>query len=125
MDQGSLRSVFKKISDKAAQSSVTEEFLATVAKEVLNYLNMNQMLVGLEFLHRKKHQVHRDIKPENVLVDSKGQIKLTDFGISKQLEKTYAITNTFVGTLCYMSPERINGKNYSYSTLLNYILEAQ
>jgi serine/threonine protein kinase len=41
-------------------------------------------------------------------------LKLTDFGISKQLEKTYAITNTFVGTLVYMSPERINGKNYSY-----------
>ncbi len=43
-------------------------------------------------------------------------MKLTDFGISKQLEKTYAITNTFIGTLCYMSPERINGKTYSYQS---------
>jgi mitogen-activated protein kinase kinase 1 len=49
------------------------------------------------------------------LLDSSGQLKLTDFGISKDLGKTYAITNTFVGTLVYMSPERMSSKNYSYS----------
>jgi len=36
-----------------------------------------------------------------------GKVKLSDFGISKDLEKTKALTNTFVGTISYMSPERI------------------
>lgn len=58
--------------------------------------------------------MHRDIKPENILINSKGKIKLSDFGISKELEQTKALTNTFVGTLSYMSPERIQGHQYGY-----------
>jgi len=70
----------------------------------------------LNHLHTKKHQIHRDIKPENILVNSLGQVKLTDFGISKELEKTQGLCKTFVGTMSYMSPERLEGKPYAFSS---------
>ena len=60
--------------------------------------------------------LHRDIKPGNILVSSSGACKLSDFGISKELGVTIGLCNTFVGTMIYMSPERINGKRYSYSS---------
>ena len=60
------------------------------------------MLNGFNYLHGKKHQIHRDVKPENVLINSFGQVKLADFGISKELEKTIDVCKTFVGTMTYM-----------------------
>lgn len=56
----------------------------------------------MNYLHGKKHQIHRDIKPENVLMNSLGQVKLADFGISKELEQTIDLCKTFVGTITYM-----------------------
>lgn len=55
--------------------------------------------------------MHRDIKPSNVLVNSRGQIKLCDFGVSSELENSVA--DTFVGTGTYMAPERIQGSPYT------------
>lgn len=55
--------------------------------------------------------MHRDIKPSNVLVNSRGQIKLCDFGVSSELENS--IAETFVGTGTYMAPERIQGSPYT------------
>jgi serine/threonine protein kinase len=62
------------------------------------------------------HQVHRDLKPENILLNSMGDVKLTDFGISKELDNTLAMCKTMVGTRAYMSPERTQGAKYSYSS---------
>jgi serine/threonine protein kinase len=77
-----------------------------------------QILNALEYLHNTKKQLHRDIKPDNILVDSQlGRAKLSDFGISKKLSGSdyqSEITNTYTGTLCYMSPERLESKDYSY-----------
>ncbi len=67
------------------------------------------------FLH-KKYQIHRDLKPGNILINSEGRVKLTDFGISKTLENSTQFCNSFVGTKNYMSPERILGSDYSYSS---------
>jgi serine/threonine protein kinase len=72
------------------------------------------VLLGLEFLHSNK-QLHRDIKPGNILVNSDGSVKLSDFGISKTLDNTANICDTFVGTATYMSPERAVGQDYSFS----------
>lgn len=55
--------------------------------------------------------MHRDIKPSNVLINSKGEIKLCDFGVSSELENSVA--DTFVGTGTYMAPERIQGSPYT------------
>jgi serine/threonine protein kinase len=67
------------------------------------------------YIHFTKNLIHRDIKPENVLLNSRGEVKITDFGISKHLGKTQGIANTFVGTIIYMSPERILNKKYSHN----------
>jgi mitogen-activated protein kinase kinase len=55
--------------------------------------------------------MHRDIKPSNVLINSRGEIKLCDFGVSSELENSVA--DTFVGTGTYMAPERIQGSPYT------------
>ncbi|KAL1520278.1 hypothetical protein AB1Y20_023745 [Prymnesium parvum] len=73
------------------------------------------MLQGLQYLHRELHQVHRDIKPANVMIKA-GVLKLSDFGISKQLESTAAFATTQVGTTVYMSPERMLGEEHSYAS---------
>ncbi|KAL7604798.1 mitogen-activated protein kinase kinase 5 [Lactuca sativa] len=66
-----------------------------------------QILSGLYYLHRRKI-VHRDIKPSNLLINSKKQVKIADFGVSRILAQTMDPCNSSVGTIAYMSPERIN-----------------
>lgn len=118
----------------------------------------NQALKGLAFLH-KCSQLHRDLKPGNFLISRRGNVKVADLGIVRQMDQEVisaaaaavaavqsgrkegddedpACTehverseepqsdggkaavlprvNTFVGTATYMSPERIDGRDYSY-----------
>lgn len=69
------------------------------------------VLGGLTYLWRAHRIMHRDIKPSNILVNSRGYIKLCDFGVSSELEGSVA--ETFVGTGTYMAPERIQGAQYT------------
>ncbi|PNH03249.1 Mitogen-activated protein kinase kinase 1 [Tetrabaena socialis] len=83
--------------------------------EVVLSKMMAKILRALAFLHREKHMVHRDIKPANILMTIAGEPKITDFGISAFIDSTLAQCNTFLGTVTYMSPERINNLSYSFA----------
>ncbi|KAG8823807.1 hypothetical protein FRC19_003110 [Serendipita sp. 401] len=92
MDAGSL--------DKLQGSGVDEPVLARIS---------GAMVRGLKFLKDHLQIMHRDVKPTNVLVSRQGVIKLCDFGVSGQLEKSLAKTN--IGCQSYMAPERIQGES--------------
>ncbi|KAJ4789460.1 Mitogen-activated protein kinase kinase 3 [Rhynchospora pubera] len=100
MDGGSLADVLK------VKKEIPAPIIAHLFKRILQ---------GLQYLHGVRHLVHRDIKPANLLVNLKGETKISDFGVSAGLENTMAMCATFVGTVTYMSPERIRNETYSYS----------
>lgn len=98
MDCGPLSSVIAKA------GALPEPALAAVAFQVL---------WGLAYLRVEK-RLHRDIKPSNILINSNGQVKLSDFGLSAEIKNSIGMAATFVGTCCYMSPERILHKPYAF-----------
>jgi serine/threonine protein kinase len=71
-----------------------------------------QILRGLDYLHSDRKIIHRDLKPSNVLLNTMGDVKISDFGISRQVIGTEGNANTFIGTKLYMSPERLKGGDY-------------
>jgi mitogen-activated protein kinase kinase len=72
------------------------------------------MTSGLAYLKGELNVIHRDVKPTNVLANTRGQIKLCDFGVSGQLIQSMAKTN--VGCEPYMAPERITNSSSRYSS---------
>ncbi|KAG8075960.1 hypothetical protein GUJ93_ZPchr0006g42963 [Zizania palustris] len=84
MDGGSLADVIK------VKKSIPEPVLAHMLQKVL---------LGLRYLHEVRHLVHRDIKPANLLVNLKGEAKITDFGVSAGLDNTMAMVCYFFVTI--------------------------
>ncbi|CAD8126564.1 unnamed protein product [Paramecium sonneborni] len=101
MNLGTLQDVIKK------QGKIPEGMLGLIAY---------QLLKGLDYLHRTKKIIHRDIKPSNLLINSQGEVKISDFGVSGQLLNTQDQRSTWVGTVTYMSPERFLCEPYSSNT---------
>lgn len=70
---------------------------------------MKQLTSAIAHAHENQI-IHRDIKPQNILVDSEGNVKITDFGIATTLSATsYTKTNSVLGTVHYLSPEQARG----------------
>jgi serine/threonine protein kinase len=75
---------------------------------------VSQILISLEYLHANK-VIHRDLKTQNIFM-SKDTLFLGDFGISKRLDNTQDLANTYIGTPYYMSPELFNYQSYSFKS---------
>ncbi|PKU77726.1 mitogen-activated protein kinase kinase 2 isoform X1 [Dendrobium catenatum] len=99
MDGGSLSDFLRKV------GSIPEPYLAAICSQVLR---------GLIFLHHEKHIIHRDLKPSNILINHRGEVKISDFGVSAVLASSSGLRDTFTGTYNYMSPERISGEKHGY-----------
>ncbi|KAK1904371.1 Traf2 and NCK-interacting protein kinase [Dissostichus eleginoides] len=79
---------------KTKGNCLKEDWIAYICRE------------GLSHLH-SHHVIHRDIKGQNVLLTENAEVKLVDFGVSAQLDKTIGRRNTFIGTPYWMAPEVI------------------
>lgn len=97
MEGGSLTEVIENNGFK-----LNERQIATICFESLK---------GLQHLH-KKHIIHRDIKSDNVLLDAKGNVKITDFGFCAKLTDQKNKRATMVGTPYWMAPEVVKQKEY-------------
>uniref|UniRef100_A0A0N5AKD8 mitogen-activated protein kinase kinase n=1 Tax=Syphacia muris TaxID=451379 RepID=A0A0N5AKD8_9BILA len=96
MDGLSLDVIYKK------SGPIKESLIGQITSAVLK---------GLSYLKETHQILHRDIKPSNILVNTRGEIKLCDFGVSAVLIDSMA--TSFVGTRSYMAPERLTGCRYN------------
>ncbi|CAK9440143.1 uncharacterized protein LODBEIA_P42430 [Lodderomyces beijingensis] len=98
MDCGSVFDLLK-------AGTMDETTTAVVAKEIL---------LALHYLH-DSGKIHRDLKSQNVMVNFRGEVKLTDFGVSTQLNSNFSKRNTTVGTPYWMAPEIILNSSGGHS----------
>lgn len=100
MDCGTMKDVLKR-----HPRDFDDVKLAYCAREILK---------GLDYLHESK-VVHRDLKPANVLANSKGEVKISDFGVAKRFSGADLQTLSSMGSVTYMSPERVQSQPYSFA----------
>ncbi len=100
VDGASLREIIDR--QFQSQLAVTPEYVT----EILHY--SVQLCDALTASH-SKGIIHRDIKPDNIMTNSKGEVKITDFGIVHIEEATFTPTGAMLGTPRYMAPEQVTG----------------
>lgn len=101
MDRGCLSSTIQK------SGPIPEAIVRMIAYDCLR---------GLRFLHRYR-VIHRDFKTANILLSRRlCRAKLADFGLARDVNPEVSLVDTFVGTMAYMSPERLTGGKYTYAS---------
>lgn len=75
---------------------------------------LSEIIVALEKIH-SRNVMYRDLKPENILIDVDGHIKLSDFGLSKIIQKRDETSMTFCGSPEYLPPEMLYGLEHDRS----------
>lgn len=89
--------------DMLVAGPIKEKYIAVLFKE---------LLTALDYLH-SNGKIHRDIKAANILLNTQGEVKIADFGVSTQLSNNLSRRNTFVGSPYWMSPEVILEEEYN------------
>lgn len=97
---GSLR---RELSRRAALPQVEALLLALEVADALSAAHRSNV-------------IHRDIKPENVLIDADGAVKLADFGLARMGEASFTAPGTVLGTVAYLSPDVLEGKEVDART---------
>ena len=105
MDWGSLERLLEAQLDATpARGGMDEGVLAVITHRIMS---------AICYLQEEHRIIHRDLKPGNVVMSSSGHVKLSDFGVSRVLDND-AKGLSWVGTASYMSPERLQGWDYTH-----------
>jgi len=100
--------MFVELMDGGALTPMLEQLAGNYSENFIKYVSYKTIL-ALKFLH-DRHILHRDIKSDNILCSESGEIKLADFGYAVQLNSANPLRSSKVGTVCWMAPEMIRGK---------------
>ena len=104
---GGIHYMIMELVDGRNLSEVLEEKGLLPVGEALDIVQ--QAARGLKCAH-DAGIIHRDVKPDNVMIGRNGSVKVSDFGLAKELEQSLTSTDAVMGTPAYMSPEQCDGK---------------